>query len=473
MTDGLNNTHLAHGAFADLAQLEAHLESFAESIGDVAPAAAIEVLDRFEVLHRKVSYLRAQLMTRIHDGGLWAVDGARSFPSWTAARLGNNPKEVSKMVRESSALRSELPNMDQAVKNGEVSWDRVSVLTRYALGTDAQKSALKHPEVGEPFLVEQAKNLPIDRFRYLVRTWADRADPDAGDARWQKDANQEYLVFAKTMDGYHLQGWLSEFNGQILAEALNGATGVPPEGDERTLQQRNAQALVDIAQSVLDSGSFLAGAIVRPHLSVTVDYETLQELLAQKANRHTNAASTFNATHDAFGILSEDEARRGPQANIGQLNTDELLRDRGGGGFALEQQPTFDDGTVLSAQQLAFLACDSTVTRIVFGPRSEVLDVGRAKRTVTAAQRKAVQARDRFCQFPGCGATSYTMEVHHVKHWVNGGETSVDNSILLCRYHHQYVHQRDIEIQWRGGSWIFIDERGAIIRSLNRLVPAG
>ena len=97
------------------------------------------------------------------------------------------------------------------------------------------------------------------------------------------------------------------------------------------------------------------------------------------------------------------------------------------------------------------LACDSAITRIVFGPDGAVLDVGRAQRTVSGQMRRAVIARDQHCVFPGCDQPPSRCEVHHaVTHWAHGGNTSVANSALLCWYHHQLVDTRGITMHWTG-----------------------
>ncbi len=124
------------------------------------------------------------------------------------------------------------------------------------------------------------------------------------------------------------------------------------------------------------------------------------------------------------------------------------------------------------------LACDSAVTRIVFGPDGAVLDVGRAQRTVTGQMRRAVIARDEHCVYPGCDQPPSRCEVHHaVRHWADGGDTSVANSALLCWHHHQLVDARGIVMHWTGKpgrgtvvgalvetGWAFTDARGHRIR---------
>lgn len=98
------------------------------------------------------------------------------------------------------------------------------------------------------------------------------------------------------------------------------------------------------------------------------------------------------------------------------------------------------DGFVLDPFAVSQLACDASVSRIVFGPYSEVLDVGRKSRVVPAGLRRAVIARDRTCVRRGCGRSAKWCDVHHIIWWIDGGETVITNLCLLCRYHHTQVH---------------------------------
>jgi hypothetical protein len=125
-----------------------------------------------------------------------------------------------------------------------------------------------------------------------------------------------------------------------------------------------------------------------------------------------------------------------------------------------------DDGTPIPVTVLAQIACDSEISRIVFGPGGEPLDVGRAQRTYTGPQRRAVIARDRHCQYPGCGAPPTIGEVHHVRWWIRDhGPTSVDNGILLCAFHHHTIHKRAISITRQPGGWEFRDQSGRLIQA--------
>ena len=106
-------------------------------------------------------------------------------------------------------------------------------------------------------------------------------------------------------------------------------------------------------------------------------------------------------------------------------------------------------GTTLTGQDLSpatirKLACDASIIPIVLGSEGQPLDVGRTKRLVTPALLAALWVRDKTCTFPGCGRPPNWCDSHHVRHWIDGGETSLTNMALLCAHHHTYVHRWDL-----------------------------
>ncbi|MBV1778412.1 HNH endonuclease [Paeniglutamicibacter sp. ABSL32-1] len=94
----------------------------------------------------------------------------------------------------------------------------------------------------------------------------------------------------------------------------------------------------------------------------------------------------------------------------------------------------------VSAANIRRFACNGDILPAVMGEKGEVLDLGREVRGFSKAQRKAIAIRDRGCIVPGCTRPASTSECHHVIPWLEGGETSVENSALLCEYHHIQVH---------------------------------
>jgi hypothetical protein len=191
--------------------------------------------------------------------------------------------------------------------------------------------------------------------------------------------------------------------GAVLLTALASATAPQGPDDRRSAGQRRADALVDVCCFALDTGQPSASGGVRPHLLVTTP-------LAAVTGRPSDAASPADVAELAWaGPVTDDAARR--------------------------------------------LACDAEITRVVLDPSSQPLDVGRATRTVPSHLRHALIVRDRGCVAEGCDRPSAWTEAHHVVHWAEGGRTSLDNLVLLCRTHHRKVHDGGWELHVIDARW--------------------
>jgi hypothetical protein len=118
-----------------------------------------------------------------------------------------------------------------------------------------------------------------------------------------------------------------------------------------------------------------------------------------------------------------------------------------------------EDGTRVSAETSRRISCDSSLVTVSHSADGAILDVGRKTRTIPPAIRRALEVRDRGCRFPGCGLR-FT-DAHHVRHWADGGATSLENCLLLCRFHHRLVHEGGWWIEWWGaGRPAFFSRRG-------------
>jgi hypothetical protein len=256
------------------------------------------------------------------------------------------------------------------------------------------------------------RRLGADAFGREVKRWAARVDSAAHEREHRAASLRERLVFYRRDNGVAFDGFLTVEHGEVLTTALRAITGVPAADDHRAPEERQAHALTGLARLVLDKGIAGGGAQVRPHISARVPWETFCEL------RRTHA-------DDAAPVVAAPAE--------------------------------LDSGEPIPPSVLARIACDSEITRIVFGPDGQPLDVGRAQRTYTGPQRRAVIARDRYCRYPGCDRPPVFGEVHHVAWWNrDGGRTAVESGILLCWHHHDLVHSRNLGISWTAeGRWEF------------------
>jgi hypothetical protein len=132
-------------------------------------------------------------------------------------------------------------------------------------------------------------------------------------------------------------------------------------------------------------------------------------------------------------LLDEADALQIPESSLHAGTTDLLEVGEMGESF-------------VSSETARRLSCDAGVVEVTEDERGTPLSVGRKRRTMTGALKRALRKRDTACCYPGCTNRMF-LEGHHIKHWVDGGETSLRNSALLCSAHHRYVHEHGYAIE--------------------------
>jgi len=171
--------------------------------------------------------------------------------------------------------------------------------------------------------------------------------------------------------------------------------------------------------------------------------------------------STESRRADALSVIAESclagDAAASDRFQITVHVSAETLRADGGND--LEHPPGIEDGPVLAADTVRRLACDAGVVPILETGEGELLSIGRRSRTIAPALRRALKQRDAGCRFPGCTHTRF-VDGHHVKHWADGGETSLENLVLLCRHHHRLIHEGGFGVQRNAHSFLFTDPHG-------------
>ncbi|WP_448071576.1 hypothetical protein [Georgenia yuyongxinii] len=260
--------------------------------------------------------------------------------------------------------------------------------------------------------------------------------------------------------------FLDDVGGTIVETALDAIVGEPATDDDRSREQRRADALVTMASRVLQVGADRNGAQIRPHLALIVEEQTWAALLARRAAIETADRAAIDAaagfTGAAFGLGPDGLPRaRGTLNTADPTNPDGIDGTDGGRDGCLPPRPLvlpglpplpnvppaeLEDGSLVPGGELERIVCDCQVTRIVMDAASVPLDVGQTQRLYNREMRRAVTARDRHCQWPGCSIRAAWCEVHHVWFYANGGPTSLCNGCTLCVYHHHRVHDDHIRI---------------------------
>jgi len=349
---------------------------------------------------------RLRRLAEIDRRRLYERDGHLSAASWLVARFRMAWGAATEQVRIARGLVA-MELTQRALEAGEVSMSSVRVLAN-ARAAEPEAFAL-----GEEHLVEAARRHNVADLQRIVAFWRDRVAREATGGRSEAMRARRRLHASATLGGMvRVDGDLDPQNGESLLTALravlDGETRSREAEDDRTPAQRRADALGEICRQWLDGADRPIVAGERPHLTVTMDASALG-LIGGDGNgggRHGGGAG---------GTTPGDPA--------------------GGGTAELDHTGPLD---IEAARQLA---CDASVMRVVMGPSSEPLDVGRRTPVVPAALRRAVIARDRHCRFPGCDRPHAWCDSHHVEHWADGGATALANLLLLCRRHHGLVHQ--------------------------------
>jgi hypothetical protein len=193
--------------------------------------------------------------------------------------------------------------------------------------------------------------------------------------------------YLQTLDGvFYMNGRFDSEAGAIIQTALHALSGPPTPDDKRTPTQRRADSMVELARQKLNSGNLPEVGGQKPHLAVTVSMATL-------ANQPGSPAADL----EWASPIPAETARR--------------------------------------------LACDAAVTPILLDSESRQPRAGQTSRSISGSQRKALVVRDKGCRFPGCDRPPAWTDAHHLKHWADGGQTVMDNLVLLCRRHHRMVHE--------------------------------
>ena len=116
-----------------------------------------------------------------------------------------------------------------------------------------------------------------------------------------------------------------------------------------------------------------------------------------------------------------------------------------------------DDRRCIAPHVARQLACDASRRTVLENERGEVLNIGRRSRIVPWHIAHALRIRDGGCRFPGCNQHRWT-DAHHIHHWADGGGTSLENLVTLCRYHHRELHRDEYHIEHGAdGELIFMD----------------
>ena len=287
-------------------------------------------------------------------------------------------------------------------------------------------AAAEVPDEVRRDLCKQAPNQTADETRKTVRAaeaaW--RRESDAQRRARQRAARSASMWIDPDNGMWHLRAKFDALTGDAINRLLASAIERNwrsdkdlPESKRRSVQQRAADALAWLLTAAGDQGAAHKGddVWVAPNPTQMIVLTTLENLRGGSSHDVCEAGCVGAPSKPAH----------------------DLLVVPGAAGIT-------ENGTALGAADLRRIACDTQVIPVVMGGPSEVLDVGRAKRSIPPAIRRALIARDQGCVWPGCNRAPVHCDGHHIQHWLDEGPTSLANLALLCHSHHQRLHEYNL-----------------------------
>jgi len=362
--------------------------------------------------HERRGAVLAMAIARLERLGQWADDGAVSMLAWLRGRCRMSGRDAAAWVRRGRLL-DRYDQFAQAAVDHRLTSSQLTELER--LRRPKYEALLaEHQSV----LVDQLSPLDAAQTSVACGVWRERADAIIDEAEPPLPPLRSLSLSRDGAGGVLGRLTFDEMAATELEKALSTARTFEGDDDNRTLVERDGDALFDIV-SFFNRHHMGAGTPRHlPHVSVSVD------------------GSTFGDCP----VGTNDDT----QHTVGASVVDTLL-------------------------------CDCKLHTIVRDATGAPLAFGRARYTVPRALFRQVAARDGGCRFPGCDRPVRYCDAHHIRYWRNGGGTDYDNLVLLCNRHHHLVHQQQLvltleaggqlQVQWHTGRLRRSEPRGAPPRS--------
>jgi len=270
----------------------------------------------------------------------------------------------------------------------------------------------------------------------------------AREVYWFHDEDGMWIMHAK----------LPPEQGQLVMKALQAVARPLAEARQEEWQAKQKARMQEVARKLLQRGDAGANAdseAVPNHLAYA---RAEEKISAETFSQHMNhvRADSLVATMEHF--LASEPDYKGLQGLKGAercqvvLHVDiNTLREQRSGVCCTHGRAHFEDKPWLSPATARRLSCDASLVTVLEDDAGNVLNVGRKSRIVPGHIRRALRERDGVCQYPGCQESEY-VDAHHIQHWVDGGETRLDNLTTLCRFHHAQLHRGCFDIRLNGNS---------------------
>ena len=362
------------------------------------------------------------LIGEFDERGGWGEYQCKSCAHWVAWTCAMSEPAAREHVRVARRLR-ELPHIRAAFAAGELSYSKVRALTR-----------VENIE-READLLELARSSTAAQLDRIVRAYRGVALTAA-----QRAYEARYLDVSYDDDGtVVLRGRLPAEEGALVIKAIELA------------RERHATATAGVGPGApAEAATGGPGRLGAPAEAgdahdppVPVEHAVEAPTFGARRADALVAIAEQALEHEAAGTRTGGDRF---QVTV-HLDVDAL---RGGD----SGRARVEDAAPLALETARRLCCDAALVGIV-EREGETLSVGRKTRSIPPALRRALRSRDGGCRFPGCTHRRW-LDAHHIQHWADGGETSLDNLVELCRHHHRLLHEGGFSVgRRRGGELVF------------------
>ena len=426
-------------------------------MNDDALAAAVSTLAAH--IHA-ATYRLLVLIAELDCREVWAAQGALSCAHWLSWADGIDTHTAREKVRVARAL-TELPRLSEALAKGALGYSKIRALTRIAMpGNEADLLNIGLHGTGQH--VEKFVRLHRRAKRAEETERADAQYENRGLTFWHDDGGTVVLHgrFPPEMGARILRALDAAMAAHAAEQPAAGwdNEGLAPEDIPTGTSRRDASP----ADAAIDAGARERAAAHRREDAQVFLTDVPRETFIRGPSRTVRRADALAWMAERL-FESGDAPTLAPDRHEIVVDVEaEVLADGRAGRCEIEHR------TAIAAETARRLCCDAGIVPVVDGPNREPLSVGRRTRSIPPAVRRALSNRGRGCQFPGCPAT-HRLHGHHVKHWADGGETSLDDLILLCPTHHRLVHEGGFDVQrLDDGVLRFTNPHGLTIRPPRR-----
>ena len=454
----------------------------------------------------------------------WREGGYCNLGNWLDHRCGLGPCAARERIRIGRAL-AKLPRIDEAFRDGVISYSKVRAITRVAT-----------PET-DAMLLAIAEGSSAAQLESLVRTYErvgadDRKRASSEHRRslsWYYEDGMLVITAAVSAERGALvikalqqvvDGGKDEreayYESRLAATCRQGTAG--PAAHEDVEDAGRAEGGFGAGAATARSAAEGAGAICGQDVPTQFEWaaadvsaetpangtgmdngEEVSTPIANAAVTDVDAAGSVSAETDdfpdwlTFELASREQrfadalvdmaehclasgAGRWKRRRAGQryevmltIARNELAAQRAAGGARYHVEPDWG----IDEADARHIACDADLTEFIQDARGNLLNYERRRRIVPARLLRALKLRDHSrCRFPGCSHQRY-VEAHHVRHWIDGGETRLENLVLLCGAHHRLLHHGAFRITIEDGDVVFVNRDGEVIEPALRPQFAG